>query len=257
MPIRFRAGARPAPAQYGKLAAPHQHRPDVARRALLIGLGAAAMAAIAFPPHSATAEDRPIRLVALGDSLTAGYGLPADAALPAQLQARLQARGHKVVIANAGVSGDTASGGLERLDWSIGDDTEGVIVALGANDALRGIDPAVTRKALDTILTRLEAKGLPVLLAGMYAPRNMGETYARAFDAIYPDLARQHGAVLYPFLLEGVAGDAKRNLGDGIHPTAEGVGLIAERMVPAAEALIARIRAKRGAATETPAPVRG
>ncbi|KAA5601235.1 arylesterase [Blastochloris sulfoviridis] len=224
---------------------------------MLIGLGAAAMAALAFTPAPAGAEDGPIRLVALGDSLTAGYGLPADAALPAQLQARLEARGHKVVIANAGVSGDTASGGLERLDWAIAGDTEGVIVALGANDALRGIDPAVTRKALDTILALLDAKGLPVLLAGMYAPRNMGESYTRTFDAIYPDLARRHGAVLYPFLLEGVAGTARLNLGDGIHPTAEGVGLVAERLVPSVEELLARIRARRGDAKDAPAPTRG
>ena len=203
------------------------------------------LAAAVSRPGGAAEDAGPARLVALGDSLTAGYGLPAESALPAQLQRRLAALGHKVVIVNAGVSGDTVSGGLERLDWSIPGDAEGAIVALGANDALRGIDPAVPRKALDAILARLQSKGLEVLLAGMLAPRNLGEDYTRAFDAIYPELARRHGVELYPFLLEGVAGNARLNLGDGIHPTAEGVGLIADRMVPFVERLLARVAAKR------------
>lgn len=237
-------------AEYGTPPARYQNQGGVRRRDLVAGLGGVLMTISLFTsmaqgPASA-AEGAPVRLVALGDSLTAGYGLPPDAALPEQLQRRLEAKGHKVVITNAGVSGDTASGGLERLDWSIPDDAEGAIVALGANDALRGIDPAVTRKALDTILTRLEAKGIEVLLAGMLAPRNLGEPYTRAFDAIYPDLARSHGVGLYPFLLEGVVGNPKLNLGDGIHPTAEGVRLIAERMLPAVERLVAKVEARAG-----------
>jgi acyl-CoA thioesterase-1 len=235
-------------AEYGTFQARYQNRGGLTRRDLVAGLGGVMMTISLFASmsqHPATAaEGGPVRLVALGDSLTAGYGLPQEAALPEQLQRKLEARGHKVVIVNAGVSGDTASGGLERLDWSIPDDARGAIVALGANDALRGIDPAVTRKALDAILTRLEAKGLQVLLAGMLAPRNLGETYTRAFDAIYPDLARSHGVEFYPFLLEGVVGNPKLNLGDGIHPTAEGVGLIAERMLPAVERLVAKVEAR-------------
>ncbi|ALK07837.1 Acyl-CoA thioesterase I precursor [Blastochloris viridis] len=236
-------------AEYGEFPRRDQNRGDSGRRGLLAGAAGVLMtiSLAGSMSHVADAanEGGALRLVALGDSLTAGYGLPADAALPVQLQRRLEARGHKVVIVNAGVSGDTASGGLERLDWSIAADAEGAIVALGANDALRGIDPAVTRKALDAILSRLRAKGLEVLLAGMLAPRNLGEAYARAFDAIYPDLARQHGVEFYPFLLEGVVGVPRFNLNDGIHPTAEGVGLIADRMLPAVERLLAKVEAKR------------
>jgi acyl-CoA thioesterase-1 len=231
------------------VSARHQHPGGLTRRAAMTGLGGVGMAALfgtqASRPAVAAGSAGPLRLVALGDSLTAGYGLPAEAALPAQLQRKLEAKGHKVVIVNAGVSGDTASGGLERLEWSIPGDAEGAIVALGANDALRGIDPAITRQALDAILTRLKAKGIAVLLAGMLAPRNLGEPFTKAFDAIYPDLARRHGVELYPFLLEGVAGNPRLNLMDGIHPTAEGVGLIAERMLPAAERLLATVEAGR------------
>ena len=236
-------------AEYGTVRARYQNRGGMRRRDLVAGLSGVLMTISLFasmPHRPAAAGSGPVRLVALGDSLTAGYGLPSDAALPEQLQRKLEAKGHKVVIVNAGVSGDTASGGLERLDWSIPGDAEGAIVALGANDALRGIDPEVTRKALDAILTRLKAKGIEVLLAGMMAPRNLGEAYTKAFDAIYPELARRHGVELYPFLLEGVVGNPKLNLGDGIHPTAEGVGLIAGRMLPSVERLVAKVEAKDG-----------
>ena len=209
----------------------------------MIGLGAMLGEAKAA---SETKGARAVRLVALGDSLTAGYGLPADAALPVQLEKLLTARGHNVVIANAGVSGDTATDGLERLDWSVGDDAEGVIVALGANDALRGIDPAVTRHALDTILSRLAARRLPVLLVGMYAPRNLGADYVQAFDRVYPELAAKFGTPLYPFLLDGVVGNPRLNLGDGVHPTAAGVAIIAEKLTPFVEQLITTITAKQG-----------
>jgi acyl-CoA thioesterase I len=185
---------------------------------------------------------QPLKVVAFGDSLTAGYLLPSGAAFPDQLQKALRARGLAVDVANAGVSGDTASQGLERLDWSVPDGTQAVIVELGANDALRGIDPAVTRRALDAIVTRLKARGIAVMLAGMLAPRNMGAEYAKAFDAIFPELAARHGVPLYPFFLDGVAGTPRLNLKDGIHPTGEGVGVIVERILPAVEAFLAPLR---------------
>src|SRR5665213_549438 len=175
-------------------------------------------------PAAVQADGKPVQIVALGDSLTAGYGLPNGDAFPTKLQAALKAKGIDAAVANAGVSGDTASAGLERIDWSVPDGTGAVIVELGANDALRGLDPAVTRKALDAILTRLAARRLPVLFAGMKAPPNMGADYASAFDAIYPALAVKHPVIFYPFFLDGVAADAKLNQGDGMHPTAAGVG---------------------------------
>jgi acyl-CoA thioesterase-1 len=144
------------------------------------------------------------------------------------------------------VSGDTASGGRARLDWSVPEGTDAVIVALGANDALRGIDPKETRAALDDIVARLKRRGIAVLLAGMRAPRNMGEDYARRFDAIYPELAARHGVLLYPFLIEGVATDSKLNQSDGLHPTAAGIAEIVNRMMPKVEELIGNVRARRG-----------
>jgi acyl-CoA thioesterase-1 len=192
------------------------------------------------------AEPKPVKIVAFGDSLTAGFGVPAEAAFPAKLAVALKAKGHNVEIVNAGVSGDTASGGLARVDWSVQDGTDAVILELGANDALRGIDPKVTRMALDSILKKLKARNIPVLLAGMRAPRNMGADYAREFDAIYPELAEQQGAIFYPFFLDGVATDAKLNQADGIHPTAAGVDVIVSRILPQIEALIAEIRKRQG-----------
>jgi acyl-CoA thioesterase-1 len=191
--------------------------------------------------HAAT---DPIRLVVLGDSLSAGYQLPSGAAFPEQLEAVLRARGHRVDIVNAGVSGDTSSQGLDRLDWSVPDGTHAVIVELGANDALRGVDPAFTRKTLATIVERLQSRGIFVMLAGMLAPRNMGAEYAAAFDRIFPDLSRQYGVPLYPFFLDGVAGVARLNLRDGIHPTAEGVKVIVERILPSVEAFLATVKPK-------------
>jgi acyl-CoA thioesterase-1 len=201
------------------------------------------MAGVAVAPSGGA--ERALRLVMLGDSVTAGYGLSAAAALPAQLERALRARGHAVDVANAGVSGNTASDGLARLDWSVPEGTDAVIVALGGNDALRGVDPAVTRKALQHILRRLMERGIAVLLAGMLAPRNLGEDYARAFDAVFPALAAEEGVPLYPFLLDGVAADPRLNLPDGIHPTAEGVAEIVARMLPVVEDLIGRLRAAR------------
>ncbi len=193
----------------------------------------------------AVAADRPVRIVALGDSLSAGYQLGASEAFPARLEKALRARGLNVEIANAGVSGDTASGGLARLDWSVPDGTDAVIVELGANDMLRAVDPKVTRAALDGILTRLKARGIEVLLCGMRAAPNLGPDFGRAFDAIYPELAVTHGVVLYPFFLEGVAADPKLNQGDGLHPTAAGVDAIVTRITPKMEELLSRVHAKR------------
>jgi acyl-CoA thioesterase I len=185
------------------------------------------------------AAERPINIVAFGDSLTAGYGLSINDAFPAQLQRALNAKGVAVKVVNAGVSGDTTVGGLSRLDWSVPDGTDAVILELGANDALRGFDPAITRKTLDTMLRRFQERKIPVLLCGMVAPPNLGAEYGRAFNSIYPDLAVQTGAMLYPFFLTGVAADPKLNQGDGLHPTAAGVAVIVERILPQVEQLIA------------------
>ncbi len=186
----------------------------------------------------------PLKIVAFGDSLSAGYGLPAGAAFPVQLQAALKARGITIEMTNASVSGDTAQGGLDRLDWSVPDGTDAVILELGANDALRGFDTALTKAALDAIVTKLKARGIAVLLCGMRAPPNLGPEYVARFDALYRDLAAKHGVMLYPFFLDGVAGERRLNLPDGIHPTAEGVKVIVERILPVTEAFLASIRPK-------------
>jgi acyl-CoA thioesterase I len=205
----------------------------------------AAIAFVAFWWGSAAAADRPVKIVVLGDSLSAGFGLPAEAAFPARLAVALNAKGILVQIANAGVSGDTASGGLGRLDWSVPEGSEAVILELGANDALRGLDPKLTKAAVDAILSKLKDRHIPVLLAGMLAPRNMGADYVRDFDAIFPALASTHKNVFYPFFLAGVAGDAKLNQGDGLHPTAAGVDIVVANILPKVEELIAQVRAAR------------
>jgi acyl-CoA thioesterase I len=187
----------------------------------------------------------PIKLAVLGDSLSAGYGLPASAAFPAKLEKALRAKGVKVDVLNAGVSGDTSSAGRDRLDWSIPDGTEAVIVELGANDALRGLDPAVTRAALEDIIKRLQARKIAVMLVGMLAPRNYGAEYAAKFDPIYPDLAKAYELPLYPFFLDGVAAEAKLNQSDGIHPTAEGIDIIVGRILPQVEAFMSKVAADR------------
>jgi acyl-CoA thioesterase-1 len=190
-----------------------------------------------------TAQDRrPLRIVALGDSLTTGLGLPANQALPVKLQAALKAKGISAEVADAGVSGDTAANGLARLDWAVDDKADGVIVALGANDMLRGLDPAVTRKALDAILRRLGQRKIPVLFVGMRAAPNLGADFGKQFEAIYPELAAKHGVLFYPFLLDGVAADPKLNQRDGIHPTAAGVDRMVAGILPKVEELVARIR---------------
>jgi acyl-CoA thioesterase I len=188
---------------------------------------------------------KPIKMVALGDSLSAGLGLSASAAFPLRLQKALKAKGIDVDMINAGVSGDTTSGGRDRLEWSVPEGTEAVILELGANDALRGIDPKVTRAALTEILTRLQARKIAVLLCGMVAPPNYGADYSARFNAIYPDLAKTFQVPLYPFFLEGVAGEAKLNQPDGLHPTAEGVDTIVKNILPTVEAFLGPILRQR------------
>jgi acyl-CoA thioesterase-1 len=184
------------------------------------------------------------RLVAFGDSLTAGLGLPAASAFPAKLEAALRAKGYKVDVINAGVSGDTVADGLARLDWSIPQDADAVIIELGANDALRGLDPKATRAGLDEIVKRLRQRNVAVMLAGMYAPRNLGPDYSAQFDPIYPDLAKAYDLPLYPFFLDGVATDPKLNQVDGLHPTAAGVDVIVARILPTVEALLTKVSAR-------------
>jgi acyl-CoA thioesterase-1 len=199
------------------------------------------LALLAHGP-TAAAGDRSVRIVVLGDSLTAGLGLPADEAFPAKLERALKAKGLAIEVINAGVSGDTASGGLARLDWSVPEGTDAVILELGANDMLRGIDPKLTRQALEEIVRRLSARGVPVLLAGMRAAANLGNDYRRAFEALYSDLAGRYDLLLYPFFLDGVAGEAGLNQSDGLHPTAAGVDAIVARILPKVEELVRRAR---------------
>ena len=191
------------------------------------------------------APDRAVRIVALGDSLTAGLGLPANAAFPARLETALKAKGLSVEIINAGVSGDTASRGLGRLDWSVPEGTDAVIVELGANDMLMGVDPKVTRNALTEIVRRLTGRGIAVLLAGMRPAPNLGADYGRTFESIYSELAAEYGLLFYPFFLDGVSADARLNQADGIHPTAAGVDQIVMRILPTVEELVAQVRRRR------------
>ena len=178
------------------------------------------------------------RIVAIGDSLTAGYGLPAGEDFVTRLEAALQAKGYDVTVENAGVSGDTTAGGLQRLDWAIGNGADYVILELGANDALRGIEPEETRRNLSRIIEILQEKDIPVLLAGMRAPPNMGSEYTTAFDNIFPDLASRYKTGYYPFFLDGVAADPNLNQDDYIHPNAEGVNVIVGNILPFVTAFI-------------------
>ena len=209
---------------------------------LLMGLMTAGQAVAQTQVATMT---KPIKMVVLGDSLSAGYGLPAGAAFPVRLQKALEAKGIKVDMVNAGVSGDTSSGGRERLDWSVPDGTDAVIVELGANDALRGTDPAVTRAALSDIITKLQARKIAVLLCGMVAPPNYGADYAAKFNAIYPDLAKQFSVPLYPFFLDGVAAETRLNQADGMHPTAEGVDIVVKNILPTVEAFVGALSGQR------------
>lgn len=192
-------------------------------------------AVLASASHAAA---RTLRLVALGDSLTAGYGLPPGKAFPDRVEAALRAKGFDVKVINAGVSGDTAADGLARYDWAVPQDANALIVELGANDMLRGLKPETTKAALAAILDKARSARLPTLLAGMRAAPNLGPEYDRAFDAIYPALSEAHHVPLYPFFLEGVAGDPKFNQPDGLHPNAKGVEVIVQRILPAVEELL-------------------
>ncbi|MGO7183085.1 arylesterase [Rhizobium brockwellii] len=179
------------------------------------------------------ANARTINLVGFGDSLMAGYQLPPGDGFPEKLQAALKAKGIDVTIANAGVSGDTTTGGLARIDWSVPDGTDGVILELGANDALRGIPPEESAKNLDQMIIRLKERGIAVLLAGIIAPPNMGADYAARFNPIYQKLSEKHGLPLYAFFLDGVALEAGLKLDDGMHPNAKGIDVMVEKMEPA------------------------
>nr|WP_223215931.1 arylesterase [Rhizobium herbae] len=196
-------------------------------------LAITAIVITSIPARSAT-----LNLVGFGDSLMAGYQLPPEDAFPARLEKALRAKGHDVTIANAGVSGDTTSGGLARIDWSVPDGTKGVILELGANDALRGIPPEESRKNLIAMIEKLKSRGIPVLLVGMLAPPNMGDDYASRFNPIYPELARAYGAELYPFFLDGVVENAKLKIEDGMHPNGDGIGVMVERFLPVAERFV-------------------
>ena len=183
-----------------------------------------------LPMRAGAAE--PLKLMAFGDSLTHGYGLSTGDTFPEQLEAALTAEGYSVRVLNSGNSGDTTAAGLARVDWALADEPDLAIVELGANDALRGLDPAATYENLDAILARFSDAGVAVLLAGMLAPRNLGADYAAEFDSVFPRLAEKHSVPLYPFFLEGVAMDPALNQRDAIHPNAEGVAVIVERILP-------------------------
>ena len=197
------------------------------------------LASLAILATAAAAKAEPYRIVGFGDSLMAGYGLDAGQSFPEKLEKALREKGHDVVIDRAGVSGDTTSGGLSRLDWSVPDGTKLVILELGANDMLRGIGPDITEKNLDAMISRLKARNIAVLLAGMRAAPNLGPDYQAAFDAIYPRLAEKHGVAFYPFFLDGVAADRAFLLEDGMHPNAAGIDRMVEKMLPLVEKLIA------------------
>lgn len=203
---------------------------------ILAGLCLGASGALGAGVNAGEAGSKTI--LALGDSLTAGYGLEQTDAFPVQLQAALIKAGHDVTVLNAGVSGDTTAGGRSRLAWLLSADIDAVIVSLGANDGLRGLDPKQTRDNLDWILATLKERSIPTLLSGMYAPPNLGKDYGAEFNAIYPALAQKYGAVFDPFFLEGVAAMPSLNQDDGMHPNAQGVAIIVERLVPKVETLL-------------------
>ena len=193
---------------------------------------------------SSAQDNPPVRILAMGDSLTAGYGLVNGEGFTSQLQELLRSQGHNVEIINGGVSGDTTTGGLARLDWALADQPAAVILALGANDGLRAVDPQLTRANLTTLLEKLTAARLPVLLVGMLAPPNLGQQYEQSFNAIYPELAEQFEVLFYPFFLEGVAARPELNQADGIHPNPQGVALIVQRMLPYVEQLLEQVSAQ-------------
>lgn len=205
---------------------------------------AGSWAVAAAEPVAQPTTAKPVKIVAFGDSLIAGFGLGPKDAFPAQLEEALRARGYAATVVNAGVSGDTTAGGLARLEWALPDDADAVILELGANDALRGLPPERARANLSKMLAILQKRDLPVLIAGMRAPNNWGPDYATEFNAIFRDLAEAHNALLYPFFLEGVALRSELNQADAIHPNAKGVAEIVRRILPLTETLIARVAAR-------------
>ena len=209
------------------------------RMAFKHGVAVAFLLFLAICGAISSAVAAPLQIVGFGDSLMAGYGLGPDQGFTDRLAAALKAKGHDVVIANAGVSGDTSSGGLSRLDWSVPDGTQLVILELGANDMLRGIAPDITNKNLDAMLAKLKERHIAVLLVGMRAAPNLGPDYQKAFDAIFPRLAEKYGVPLYPFFLDGVAGQPALQLEDGMHPNPKGVDRMVERILPTVEKAIA------------------
>ncbi len=214
------------------------------RRAFLQLSAALLLEALSFPAWSAAQETPPLKIIAFGDSVVAGYGLAADAAFPAVLEKTLRAEGYHVTIINAGVSGDTASGGEARLDWALGDGADGVILELGGNDMLRGVDPEVTKAALDAILAKLKARNIKVLIVGMKALPSLGQEFKTRFDAIYPGLAKKYEAPLYPHFLEGVIDEPALKLADGLHPNPAGVERIVKGILPDVRAFVDQFGAK-------------
>lgn len=213
-------------------------RPEMVALIAFVNLVAALASSQGFARDATT----PIKIIAFGDSLTAGFGLHPNDAFPEQLERALVAKGHNVVVMNAGVSGDTTGAGLARLAWAVPDDTDAVILELGANDALRGHAPKQARKNLDKILSNLTDRHIDVLVAGMKAPRSLGKTYTSTFDPIFKDLSQKYGQLHYPFFLDGVALKPKLNLPDGLHPTRAGIAVIVKRILPSVEKLIDRVQ---------------
>jgi acyl-CoA thioesterase I len=222
-------------------------RRGLGRLAQVVAILALVNVFVGLPSGSGSKAEtqKPLHIVAFGDSLFSGYGLRSSQAFPAQLQKELKARGHNVVVSNAGVAGDTTSDGLKRLAWAVPDNTDAVILEFGANDALRGMDPKQARANLEKIVAKLQERRLPILLAGMRSPANWGDHYSEDFDAIFLELARQHDLILYPFFLDGVVFDTKLNQDDGMHPNPKGVAEIIKRIMPSVEQLITRASAHR------------
>lgn len=216
------------------------------RKAANVNAAAAILLALLWFAPAATAAP-PLRLLVLGDSLTAGYGLTAEDGFTAQLQTALKDAGRDVVVLNAGVSGDTTAGGRARIGWALGDKPDAVIVELGANDGLRGLDPKATFDNLDAVIADIRRAGLPVLLTGMLAPPNLGRDYAGDFNAVFPRLAEKHDVLFYPFFLAGVAAKPDLNQDDGIHPNPKGVAAVVARILPYVLDLLARVKTKAGA----------
>ena len=231
MSLSFAAAVFRASSRYGRSWRPINGLPAV------LATVVAVLIAVAAPVRA-----EPITILGLGDSLMAGYGLGHGSSFPSQLEAALRQRGHDVRVINAGVSGDTSAGGKARLEWSLAEAPDAAIVELGANDGLRGLSPDAMHANLDAILTMLDERGIPTLLAGMRAPPNLGREYAEAFQRVFTDLAAKHRVVFYPFFLDRVAAYAALNQDDGIHPNAEGVAAIVEAILPKVEELIARVK---------------